>query len=160
MLLASSLRLPLSACFKSRALSLVFTRRFRMASESKDVSSQTDISKMKTSDDGSFKRAPMVFRNVIEKGGKFEPELGVFVWFSWTVLSRVNSDEIGRYHLYVSYACRAWISISAFNYLNWLLNTAWATRTLIVRKLKGLDGLIRGCPKIELLNCSLLYLGL
>ncbi|KAF8908454.1 glutathione S-transferase [Mucidula mucida] len=76
-----------------------------MASESKDVSSQTDISKMKTSDDGSFKRAPMVFRNAIEKGGKFEPELG-------------------RYHLYVSYAC------------------PWATRTLIVRKLKGLDGLI------------------
>ncbi|KAF9016168.1 glutathione S-transferase [Hymenopellis radicata] len=78
-----------------------------MASESRDVSSQTDISKMKTSDDGSFKRAPMTFRNVIEKGGKFEPELD-------------------RYHLYVSYAC------------------PWATRTLIVRKLKGLDSLIRG----------------
>ncbi|KAF9018119.1 hypothetical protein BDZ89DRAFT_1074144 [Hymenopellis radicata] len=60
-----------------------------MASESRD---------MKTSDDGSFKRAVMAFRN-------FEPELD-------------------RYHLYVSYAC------------------PWATRTLIVRKLKGLDSLI------------------
>ncbi|KAF9051453.1 glutathione S-transferase [Panaeolus papilionaceus] len=66
---------------------------------------QSDISKMKTEKDGSFKRADASFRNVIEKGGKFEPE----------------ND---RYHLYVSYAC------------------PWATRTLIVRKLKGLESLI------------------
>ncbi|PBK68942.1 glutathione S-transferase [Armillaria solidipes] len=72
---------------------------------SKTVKAQSDISIMKTSDDGSFKRAPSSFRNVIEKGGKFEPELG-------------------RYHLYVSYAC------------------PWATRTLIVRKLKGLDDIV------------------
>ncbi|KAK0237893.1 glutathione S-transferase [Armillaria nabsnona] len=72
---------------------------------SKTVKAQSDISIMKASDDGSFKRAPSSFRNVIEKGGKFEPELG-------------------RYHLYVSYAC------------------PWATRTLIVRKLKGLDDLV------------------
>ncbi|KAK0220300.1 glutathione S-transferase [Armillaria fumosa] len=72
---------------------------------SKPVKAQSDISIMKTSDDGSFKRAPSSFRNVIEKGGKFEPELG-------------------RYHLYVSYAC------------------PWATRTLIVRKLKGLDDIV------------------
>lgn len=38
-------------------------------------------------EDGSFKRADMVFRNFIEKGGKFD----------------VEKD---RYHLYVSYACR------------------------------------------------------
>ncbi|KAL0959893.1 hypothetical protein HGRIS_011561 [Hohenbuehelia grisea] len=71
----------------------------------KDVSSQSDISKMKTQPDGSFKRADSSFRNFIEPGGKFEAEKG-------------------RYHLYVSYAC------------------PWATRTLIVRKLKGLEELI------------------
>lgn len=46
-------------------------------STSRDVSSQTDISKMKTEADGSFKRADASFRNVIEKGGRFEPEKGV-----------------------------------------------------------------------------------
>lgn len=56
-------------------------------SSDRDVSSQTDISKMKTEEDGSFKRKPSTFRNTIEKGGKFEPERD-------------------RYHLYVSYACR------------------------------------------------------
>lgn len=55
--------------------------------------------------DGSFKRKPSSFRNTIVKGGQFAP-------------------EIGRYHLYVSYAC------------------PWASRTLIVRVLKGLTGII------------------
>jgi len=72
---------------------------------SRDTSLQSDITKMKTSADGSYHRAAASFRNVIEKGGRFEP-------------------ETGRYHLYVSYAC------------------PWATRTLIVRKLKGLDDII------------------
>lgn len=54
--------------------------------------------------DGEFKRRPSVFRNYISKepGSQFSPELG-------------------RYHLYVSYAC------------------PWANRTLIFRKLKGLE---------------------
>ncbi|KAG6828600.1 hypothetical protein H0H92_007341 [Tricholoma furcatifolium] len=72
---------------------------------SKDHTLQSDIGKMKTEPDGSFKRADASFRNVVEKGGRFEPELD-------------------RYHLYVSYAC------------------PWATRTLIVRKLKGLESII------------------
>ncbi|KAF8888563.1 glutathione S-transferase [Infundibulicybe gibba] len=71
----------------------------------KDVTSQSDITKMKTEPDGAFKRAAASFRNTIEKGGKFEP-------------------EADRYHLYVSLAC------------------PWATRTLIVRKLKGLEDII------------------
>jgi len=71
----------------------------------KDTTLQSDISKMKTEADGSFKRADASFRNTIAKGSQFEPE----------------ND---RYHLYVSYAC------------------PWATRTLIVRKLKGLESLI------------------
>jgi putative glutathione S-transferase len=71
----------------------------------RDVSHQSDINKMKTSDEGAFKRAASSFRNFIEKGGQFQPEKD-------------------RYHLYVSYAC------------------PWATRTLIVRKLKGLDDII------------------
>lgn len=52
--------------------------------------------------DGSFNRKPSTFRDVIEKGGRYEPEKG-------------------RYHLYVSYAC------------------PWAHRTLITRKIKGLE---------------------
>ncbi|EAU89385.2 glutathione S-transferase [Coprinopsis cinerea okayama7 len=71
----------------------------------RDVSSQSDISKMQRDPDGSFKRQASAFRNTIERGGKFEPERD-------------------RYHLYVSYAC------------------PWATRTLIVRKLKGLEDII------------------
>ncbi|KAH9932939.1 glutathione S-transferase [Fomitopsis serialis] len=71
----------------------------------RDVSHHTDIGKMKTEDDGTFKRKPSQFRDWLEKGGKFEPEKG-------------------RYHLYVSYAC------------------PWATRALIMRKLKGLEDFI------------------
>ncbi|KAG5642362.1 hypothetical protein DXG03_002959 [Asterophora parasitica] len=54
----------------------------------RDHTLQSDIAKMKTEPDGSFKRLDASFRNTIEKGGRFEPELD-------------------RYHLYVSYACRA-----------------------------------------------------
>jgi putative glutathione S-transferase len=80
-------------------------RPFSCTMSTKDVSRQSDITKMTTSADGAFKRAASSFRNVIEKGGQFPPEKD-------------------RYHLYVSYAC------------------PWATRTLIVRKLKGLDDII------------------
>ncbi|TCD60738.1 S-glutathionyl-(chloro)hydroquinone reductase [Steccherinum ochraceum] len=52
----------------------------------KDVSGQTDITKMKEQPDGTFKRRPSSFRNHIQKGDQYEPEKG-------------------RYHLYVSYAC-------------------------------------------------------
>ncbi|KAI0066784.1 glutathione S-transferase [Artomyces pyxidatus] len=69
---------------------------------SRDVTHQSDISKMKVEADGSFKRAASQFRNTIEEGGQFPPEKD-------------------RYHLYVSYAC------------------PWASRTLIMRKLKGLE---------------------
>ncbi|TEB34306.1 glutathione S-transferase [Coprinellus micaceus] len=71
----------------------------------RDVSAQSNIHVMKTEPDGSFKRQASSFRDVIERGGRYEPE----------------SD---RYHLYVSYAC------------------PWATRTLIARKLKGLEEFI------------------
>lgn len=43
---------------------------------SSDVSHLSDISKMKTEDDGSFKRKASSFRNFVEKGGQFEPEKG------------------------------------------------------------------------------------
>ncbi|KAH7923082.1 hypothetical protein BV22DRAFT_1036761 [Leucogyrophana mollusca] len=71
----------------------------------RDSSHQSDIGKMKTEADGSFKRAASSFRNWIEKGTEFAPEKD-------------------RYHLFVSYSC------------------PWATRTLITRKLKGLEEII------------------
>lgn len=76
-----------------------------MSSTTRNVSNQSDISKMKTEADGSFKRQASSFRDSIQQGGKYEP-------------------EPDRYHLYVSYAC------------------PWATRTLIARKLKGLEEFI------------------
>lgn len=58
-----------------------------MSSTTRDVSHLSDISKSISEPDGSFNRKPSVFRNFVEKGGQFAPEKG-------------------RYHLYVSYACR------------------------------------------------------
>ena len=49
------------------------TRKIKM---SRDVSGQSDISKMNVEPDGSFKRAPSSFRNFIQKGGQFPPEKG------------------------------------------------------------------------------------
>ena len=43
---------------------------------SRDVSGQSDISKMKVEPDGSFKRAASSFRNSVQKGGQFPPEKG------------------------------------------------------------------------------------
>ncbi|TCD64105.1 S-glutathionyl-(chloro)hydroquinone reductase [Steccherinum ochraceum] len=53
---------------------------------SRDVSGQSDITKYKFEDDGTYKRKQSVFRESVKRGAKFEPEKG-------------------RYHLYVSYAC-------------------------------------------------------
>ncbi|RDB24275.1 Glutathione S-transferase omega-like 2 [Hypsizygus marmoreus] len=71
----------------------------------KDTTEQSDPAKFKLEADGSFKRVDTVFRDFIEKGGRFEP-------------------QADRYHLYVSLAC------------------PWAHRTLIARKLKGLEDII------------------
>jgi glutathionyl-hydroquinone reductase len=49
-----------------------------MSSNQRDVSHLADISKSKMADDGSFIRKPSTFRDVIEKGGKYEPEKGAF----------------------------------------------------------------------------------
>ena len=64
----------------------------------------------KTSKDGAFKRSDAAFRNWITADGSPGPSgIGGF------------RPDSGRYHLYVSYAC------------------PWAHRTLIFRKLKGLE---------------------
>lgn len=43
---------------------------------SRDTTAQSDVNKLPTEADGSFKRKPSTFLNSIEKGGKFEPEKG------------------------------------------------------------------------------------
>ncbi|KAG1767762.1 glutathione S-transferase [Suillus occidentalis] len=96
---------PLTSVVSSSPRSSPLYHIRTMTSTTKDASSQSDIGKMKTEADGSFKRAASSFRNFIENDGKFPPEKG-------------------RYHLYVSYAC------------------PWATRTLITRKVKGLEDFI------------------
>jgi putative glutathione S-transferase len=75
--------------------------------------SWTTRSKKTASTDGAFKRPDAVFRNWITADGAPGPSgEGGY------------AAEPGRYHLYVSYAC------------------PWAHRTLIFRKLKGLEDLI------------------
>jgi putative glutathione S-transferase len=61
---------------------------------------------------GKFRRANATFRNWITPDGKNAPSGNAF------------KAEAGRYHLYVSYAC------------------PWAHRTLIFRKLKGLQDMV------------------
>lgn len=61
---------------------------------------------------GKFVRTNAKFRNWITAGGKDAPS------------GKAYPAEAGRYHLYVSYAC------------------PWAHRTLIFRKLKGLEAMI------------------
>ena len=55
----------------------------------KDTSLQSDISKMKTEPDGSFKRADASFRNTIAKGSQFEPEIGGFQCFMKLFLAEI-----------------------------------------------------------------------
>lgn len=47
-------------------------------STTRDVTTQSDISKMKTEKDGSFKRLDASFRNSIAPGTKFEAEASTF----------------------------------------------------------------------------------
>jgi hypothetical protein len=77
----------LTPTLSSRAMSTDQIGAQHKSTTARDVSDQTDIGKMKVEADGTFKRKASVFRNFIEKGGKFAPERD-------------------RYHLYVSYACR------------------------------------------------------
>ena len=76
------------------------------AMATRDVTHLSDISKGKMEPDGSFKRKASSFRNFIEKGGEFAPEKGKLP----VVCARgreINAIcPAGRYHLYVSYACR------------------------------------------------------
>jgi putative glutathione S-transferase len=73
---------------------------------STDNTAQSDINKMKAEKDGSFKRADASFRNIVERGGRFEPQLGagklLYVVGIMTMIFAISD----RYHLYVSYACR------------------------------------------------------
>ena len=64
----------------------------------------------------------------------------------------MNSD---RYHLYVSYACRECLSFS-LHVICTQVFVAWATRTLIMRKLKGLEDIIREAASIVDVHSALM----
>jgi putative glutathione S-transferase len=70
----------------------------------RDTTHLTDITKMKSEPDGSFKRPASVFRSFVEEGGEFAPEKGTC--FEWIVLYAFIQPSADRYHLYVSYGCR------------------------------------------------------
>ena len=46
----------------------------------RDVSAQSNIHVMKAEPDGSFKRQASSFRDVIERGGKYEPESSTLLY--------------------------------------------------------------------------------
>lgn len=92
-----------------------------MSESTRDVSTQSDLTHLKREADGSFNRAPSTFRDVVQEGSKYEPEKGICQFHS-TITATYG--PIGRYHLYVSYGC------------------PWASRTLIARKLKGLEDIV------------------
>lgn len=57
----------------------------------RDVTHQSDIGQMKLEADGSFKRKDSNFRDQIAKGGKFEPEKGVYdLWFYFPCMMLTN----------------------------------------------------------------------
>lgn len=43
-----------------------------------DVTAQTDVNKLKTDPDGSFKRPASTFRSFVQENGEFPPEKGSF----------------------------------------------------------------------------------
>lgn len=52
-------------------------------------------------------------------------------------------NALDRYHLYASYGCReCCVSLQYVASCTYIQCIAWATRTLIVRKLKGLEDII------------------
>ncbi|KAH0826595.1 glutathione S-transferase [Lanmaoa asiatica] len=123
-LISHAFRRPLAVSYspKRHSTQLIPFRTFAMTS-TRDASLQADIGKMKLEPDGSFNRAASSFRNWIQKDGVF-------------------AAERDRYHLYVSFACRT-SSPPFFVLLSFQpLVVAWATRTLITRKLKGLEDII------------------
>src|SRR5258706_9494521 len=93
-----------------------------MSESGRDVSTQSDLKQLKREADGSFNRAPSTFRDIVQGGSKYEPEKGIGQYHSNPTAT--HGPFTGRYHLYVSYGC------------------PWASRTLIVRKLKGLEDAI------------------
>ncbi|KAF8270443.1 glutathione S-transferase [Lactarius quietus] len=95
---------------------------------SHDVFHFFDISKSKTEADGLFKpeRNPSSFRNFIQVGGQFP--------LKKARLARLVSNYLPNPHL--DRSCRSLSSLCQ------TASLAWATRTLILRKLKGLEDII------------------
>ena len=76
----------------------------------KENAERSDPSKYKLEADGSFIRPATVFRNFVEKGGRFEPQAGK-KHFQVVILHHPDSSNSDRYHLYVSPACREYMYI-------------------------------------------------
>jgi glutathionyl-hydroquinone reductase len=68
---------------------------------------QSDIGKLRTEVDGSFKRLASSFRNFIKNDGQFLPAKGRYLEHIYRLDKQTAQPKrTGRYRLYVSYACR------------------------------------------------------
>lgn len=119
-------------------------RGYTMSQPARDVSHQTNINKMKT-ENGNFNRAASSFRNFIEKDGQFPPEKGTLypiISASIVLLNFGTQTDITSTFRMPAVSCFLdLIHEKLFNIHTLII--AWATRTLIMRRLKGLEDIIR-----------------
>jgi len=70
------LLVPLIAHSSPRSSRSFLHRQLRNMTSTKNTSDLSDIGKLRTEPDGSFKRLPSSFRNFIKNDGQFLPEKG------------------------------------------------------------------------------------
>ena len=108
----------------------------------RDVSKFSDISKSISEPDGSFNRKPSSFRSFIEKDGHFAPEKGALHAYACTPpVPTLVHQQAGTTSMSHTHAVSSLV-FSLPRRVRRVFLLAWATRTLIVRKLKGLEDFI------------------
>lgn len=113
-------------------------------SSTRDVSHLTDITKRPLEPDGTFKRRPTSFRDFIQKGGKYEPEKGKHQPRGFLKSGMEAERRLSKTATTSTFPTRAVCipSLVAMIQCRDVGIAAWATRALIVRKLKGLEDFI------------------
>jgi len=84
---------------RSQALRSFLHRQLRTMTPTKNTSDLSDIGKLRTEPDGSFKRPPSSFRNFIKNDGQFLPEKGQLTMSlsCYNMLRYVQGDTTSMY---------------------------------------------------------------